>query len=147
MNSKQIQLLRTGVAAWIGLLLMITTTYVANIVIGGDYTDIGTIVIVSPRPRDTPQNNGAALLNKLAGITADVNNPYLIKLSPGIYDIGTSSLQMNPYVDVEGAAEDRTIITGHIDSNTSGVVQRADAAEIRFLTVKTTGGGLITLQT
>jgi hypothetical protein len=140
MNSKRIQLLLTGIAAWISLLLMITTTYGASIVIGGDYTDIGTIVIISPNPGDTPQTNGAALLNNLAGITADVNN-YLIKLGPGIYDIGTNSLQMKAYVDVEGSGENTTIITGHIDSSSSAVVSGANNAELRFLTVQNTGGG------
>ena len=60
---------------------------------------------------------------------------------PGYYDIGTSSVQMQPYVDVEGSGENTTIITGHIDSNASGVVQGANNAEIRFLTVQNTGGG------
>jgi hypothetical protein len=141
MNSKRSQLLLTGVAAWIGLLLMITTTYGGSIVIGGNYTDIGTIVIVSPKPGDTPQANGTALLNNLAGITADVNNPYVIKLGPGIYDIGVGSCQMKEYVDVEGSGENTTVITGHTDSNGSGVVQGASNAEIRFLTVRNTGGG------
>ena len=70
MNSKRIQLVLTGVVAWISLLLMTTTTYGASIVIGGDYTNIGTIVVVSPKPGNTPQNNGTALLNNLAGISA-----------------------------------------------------------------------------
>jgi hypothetical protein len=141
MKSKRFQLLLTGVAVWISLLLMVTTTYSASIVIGGNYTDIGTIVIVSPKPGDTPLSNGTALLNNLAGITADVNNPYLIKLGPGIYDIAASSLQMKEYVDVEGSGENTTVITGHIGSNGSGVVQGAGNAEIRFLTIKNTGGG------
>jgi hypothetical protein len=141
MKSKRIQFLLTGLAAWISLLPMITTSYAGSIVIGGNYTDVGTIVIVSPKPGDTPQNNGTALLNNLADIPADALNPYLIKLAPGIYDIGTSSLQMKPYVDVEGSGENTTIITGHIDSSASGVVRGASNAEIRFLTVRNTGGG------
>jgi hypothetical protein len=72
---------------------MITTTYSANIVIGGDYTDIGTIVIVSPKPGDPPLANGTALLNVLAGIDADFNNPYLIKLGPGIYALGATGMK------------------------------------------------------
>jgi hypothetical protein len=141
MNSKRIHLLLRGVSAWISLLLMITTTYGASVVIGGNYTDIGTIVVISPKPGDTPQNNGTALLNNLAGITGDANNPYLIKLGPCIYDIGTSSLQMKQYVDVEGSGENTTIITGNILGLFSGVVQGANHAEIRFLTVRNTGGG------
>jgi hypothetical protein len=140
MNSKRIQLLWTGVAVWISLLLTITTACAGSIVIGGSHTDIGTIVIVNTTG-GSPQTNGTSLLNTLADIDGDVNNPNLIKLSPGIYDIGTSSLQMKPYVDVEGSGENTTTITGHIDSSSSGVVQGASNAEIRFLTVKNTGGG------
>jgi hypothetical protein len=140
MNSKRIQLLLTGVAAWISLLLMITTTYGGSIVIGGNYTDIGTIVVINPTPGD-PTGNGTALLNNLAGISADATHPYVIKLGPGIYDIGGSSLQMKQYVDIEGSGENTTTITGHIDSLSSGVVQGASNAEIRFLTVRNTGGG------
>jgi hypothetical protein len=142
MNSKKIQLLLTGLAAWISLLLMITTTYGASIVIGGDYTDMGTIIIISPKPGDTPQTNGTALLNNLGGISADANNPYVIKLGPGVYDIGTGNVRMKQYVDIEGSGENTTIITGNIDSDTSGVVRGANHAEIRFLTVQNSGGGL-----
>ena len=138
MNSKRIQFLLAVFAIWTTLLLMSTTTFGGSIVIGGNYTDIGTIVIVSPKPGDRPQANGTALLNNLAGITADVNNPYVIKLGPGIYDIGVGSCQMKEYVDVEGSGENTTTITGH---NGVGVVQGASNAEIRFLTVRNTGGG------
>jgi hypothetical protein len=119
---------------------MITTTYGGSIVIGGDYTDIGTIVVISPKPGD-PTGNGTALLNNLADITADATHPYMIKLGPGIYDLGTSSLQMKANVDIEGSGELTTIITGHLNSNVSGVVLGASNAEIRFLTVRNTGGG------
>jgi hypothetical protein len=141
MNGKRIQFLQIGVALWISLLAMITTTYAGSIVIGGNYTDIGTIVILSPNPGDTPQSNGTALLDNLLAITGGVDNRYMIKLGPGIYDIGTRSLQMKQYVDMEGSGENMTVITGHIDSFSSGVVKGANNAEIRFLTVRNTGGG------
>lgn len=32
-----------------------------------------------------------------------VSNPYLVKIMPGVYDLGTTSLQMRAYVDVEGS--------------------------------------------
>jgi hypothetical protein len=142
MNSKRSQLLWTGVAASISLLLMIATTYSANIVIGGDYTDIGTIVVISPKPGDTPQNNGTALLNNLAGITGDVDNPYLIKLGPGIFDLGTTGLQMKEYVSIEGSGEMATKITSAVNSVSSATVMGADNAELRFLTVENTGVGV-----
>jgi hypothetical protein len=140
MDSKRTQVLLTGVVAWISLLLMITTTYGGSIVIGGDYTDIGTIVVISPKPGD-PTGNGTALLNNLAGISADATHPYVIKLGPGIYDIGTNSLQMKQYVDIEGSGENTTKITGKVESSqqiSTGTVNGANNAEIRFLTVENT---------
>ena len=75
MNSKRIQLLLAGVAVWIGLLLMSTTTYGGSIVIGKIYTSIGNVVIVTPIPGATAQANGTGLRNVLAGVEADINNP------------------------------------------------------------------------
>jgi hypothetical protein len=141
MNDKRTRLLLTGVAAWISLLLTITTACAGSIVIGGDYTDVGTIVIVSPKPGDSVQANGTALLNNLEDIPGGASHPYLIKLGPGIYDIGINSLQMKEYVDIEGAGENTTVISGNIDSYDLGVVQGANHAEIRFLTIQNTGGG------
>lgn len=141
MKSARIQLVLIGVVVWITMLFMISTASSAGIIIGGNSTKLGTIIIVSPNPGDVPQANGAALLNALAGISADLNNRYVIKLGPGVYDIGTSSLQMKHYVDLEGSGEDMTVITGNIDNFSSGVVLGANNAEIRFLKVQNTGGG------
>jgi hypothetical protein len=48
---------------------------------------------------------------------------------------------MQPYIDIEGTGENTTIITGNVDSATAGVVNGASNAEIRFITIKNTGGG------
>jgi hypothetical protein len=104
----------------------------------GDPTYLRTVLV---SPVGTATENGTALINALAGITtANSTNPYLLKIEPGIYDIGANSLQMKSYVAVEGSGEITTIITGHIASS-SGVVLGASYAEIRFLTVQNTGGG------
>ena len=68
-------------------------------------------------------------------------NPCLLKIMPGVYDIGSSSLQMQSYVDMEGSGENTTKITGNIDSVVSGIVLGASNAEIRFLMVENTGTG------
>ena len=60
-------------------------------------------VVVSPV--GTSAENGQALLNALAGITASAADPYLLKLEPGVYDLGASPLTMKQYVDVEGSGE------------------------------------------
>jgi hypothetical protein len=99
-------------------------------------------VIVSPI--GTATQNGTALLNALANITAaSTNNPYLLKIEPGVYDLITSTLFMKPYVDVEGSGESVTTITsaGNPPPTTiTGTVIGADNAELRFVTVKMSGG-------
>lgn len=92
-------------------------------------------------PVGTPEQNGAALKNALAGITnASESNPYLLKIEPGVYDVGSQDtpLAMKPWVDIEGSGEGVTTLTASGDSNTGAVVG-ADNAELRFLTVESVG--------
>lgn len=94
---------------------------------GGDYTD-----------------PVAAMVDIAAwGGTPSPSNPCLLKIMPGVYDIGTNSLVMQPYVDIEGGGESVTKINGTISSVdypiSNGVVQGASNAEIRFLAVENTG--------
>jgi len=113
-------------------------------------------VVVSPV--GTPTQNGTALKNALGGISdASESNPYLLKIEPGIYDVGSANnnpLIMKPYVDVEGSGEGITTITatGFVSSspNPNFLLEGYDNAtvagtansELRFLTVKSTGGSI-----
>ena len=72
--------------------------------------------------------------------TPSATNPCLLKIMPAVYDIGTNSLQMQSYVDIEGSGENTTKIKGNV-FGLSGVVYGGNNAEIRFLTVENTGGG------
>jgi hypothetical protein len=72
--------------------------------------------------------------------TPSASNRCLLQIMPGIYNIG-SSLQMQSYVDIAGSGENTTKITGSINSMTSGIIDGADNAEIRFLTVENTSSG------
>lgn len=67
--------------------------------------------------------------------------PCLLKIMPGVYDIGSSSVVMKQYIDIEGSGEKITKITS---TNSSGALQGASNAEIRFLTIANTGGGAST---
>jgi hypothetical protein len=69
-------------------------------------------------------------------------NPCLLKILPGVYDIGQNSLQMNEHVDIEGSGANITTIKGNIGTNSSGVVNGADNAVLRDLKVVNTGGGM-----
>ncbi len=94
---------------------------------------------VHPTPLN-PLIAGSTLLHVMAGITnASASNPWLIKLDAGVFDLGSSSLVMKPYVDIEGSGEGVTKITavGSASSN-AGTVVGASNAEIRLLTVAST---------
>jgi len=69
--------------------------------------------------------------------TPSETNPCLIKILPGVYDIGTNALQMMPYVDIEGSGENITKIKG---GGPSAVIRGNSFTELRFLTVEHTGG-------
>jgi hypothetical protein len=68
-------------------------------------------------------------------------NPCLLKIGPGIYDLGATSLVMEEFVDVEGSGENVTTLLGDITTvgfPFQGVVVGASNAELRFLTVVNT---------
>lgn len=94
-------------------------------------------VVVSPIPGD-PAASGAALVAALDAVAdASVGNPWLVKLEPGVYDLGGHSLAMKPFVDIEGSGEIVTRITG---SSNGGTVRGANHAELRNLTVESSAG-------
>jgi len=98
-------------------------------------------VVVSPVGSDI--ENGTALINAINGITdASATKPYLLYIEAGTYDLGSGSLAMKEHVDIEGAGEIQTLITGSgVSANgcqSGGTVEGADNAELRFLTVRNT---------
>jgi hypothetical protein len=99
-------------------------------------------VVVSPV--GTPAQNGTALLAALNALTdASCSNPYLLRLEPGIYDVGASPLVMKECVGIEGGGELLTEIRGAGAATTnSGTIVGADNTEVRRLTVRNTGGNV-----
>ena len=59
---------------------------------------------------------------------ASESNPYLVKIMPGVYNIGSNSVQMKPYVDIEGSGENVTKITGNC-----GDILHINAENVFFL--------------
>ena len=115
------------------------TTYTAGDgleLVGAQFKGKGTpyqnVVIVAKSGGDFTTITAA-----LASILdASASNHYLVYVAPGMY---TESVTMKQYVDIEGAGELTTKIT--FTSNSTGTVVGANDAELRFLTVKNTGGG------
>jgi len=94
------------------------------------------VIIVAPSGGDFTSPVDA--LNSITGNSS--TNPYLVKLMPGIYDIGSNSVNMKSYVDIEGSGQSATIIKGNVGVETAGVVNGANAY-LRFLTVQNYGTG------
>ena len=97
-------------------------------------------VVVSPV--GTRLENGTALLAAPAGIVdASASKLYLLKIEPGVYDLGTGELVMKQHVDIEGSGESVITVTSVGSASTdTGTVVGADNAELHFLTVENTGG-------
>ncbi|HEY3122638.1 MAG TPA: hypothetical protein VGK70_01075, partial [Thermoanaerobaculia bacterium] len=88
-------------------------------------------VLVSPVPGDAAAS-GTALLNAIAGITdASVTNPYLVKIEPGVFDLGNSTLTTKLYVDIEGSGRLVTTIT----SGAALTIDDSASVELRSLTL------------
>lgn len=96
-------------------------------------------VLVSPK--GTPEQNGEALRNALNSISdASDENPYLVKIEPGVYDVGSTPLDMKSYVDIEGSGRDITRIYGNVvSSSLSGVIRGSSWAALRQLSVYNSG--------
>jgi len=97
-------------------------------------------IVVSPVGSSAA--NGTALLTALAGITPSATDQWLIKLEPGIYDVGAAgALVMKQYCDIEGSGEPVTKITAAgIATNTAGTIQVVNNSELRHVTIENRGG-------
>lgn len=104
----------------------------------GYYSKAVQTVYVHPVPGDNTAS-GTRLIDALAGIAnASATKRYVMKVEPGIYDVGSSGLQMKAHVDIEGSGQEATVIRGEGGSEeaTTGVVVGAASSEIRNLQVK-----------
>jgi len=84
--------------------------------------------------------NGAALRSALAPIVASADEPCLLRLAPGVYDLGEAPLHMKAYLDIEGAGEQLTRLTSEVCARNSGTIVGANHTALRHLTVANTGG-------
>lgn len=94
------------------------------------------VVTVAPRPGmseyATPVAAMAALSSWCPGPSQE--SPCLIKVMPGVYDLGVSPLVMAPYIDIEGSGADVTRIVGQVK-----VGLYAINAELRAISVENSG--------
>lgn len=113
------------------------TTASGTITIAGPWK---RTVIVSPVPGN-PIDSGLALVTALDEIVGNsATNPWLLRIEPGIYDLGEKQLAMKSFVDLEGSGENTTIIRGHRSGLTpvaaSAAVVGASNSQLRQLTIE-----------
>lgn len=82
---------------------------------------------------------GGDFTNITSALTSITNNStdnrYLVWVAPGVY---TETVRMKQFVDIEGSGEGSTIISQR--GSSTGTLIGASNAELRFLTVRNTGG-------
>lgn len=154
---KNLQITNTGSGSALGLrvhaghppMVVNSSTKVANL--NADRLDgltsaqlqkaYARTIVVSPKA--TSAASGTALKNAVAAISdASAAKPYLVKVEPGVYDLGSSKLQMKSFVDIEGSGIDTTTFTRASGVDWfDGTVAGATNSELRDLSVVNTGGG------
>lgn len=93
-------------------------------------------VIVSPVPGD-PVASGQALLAALEGIpNASEDDRWLLKIEPGVFDLGESSLRLREWIDVEGSGTTVIQAQGRADIKGATVIG-ASHVEVRQLQIVT----------
>lgn len=91
--------------------------------------------------------NGQALLAAIAGITgAGPDRPFVVRLAPGVYDVGVETVQLKSHVSLVGAGQQATRIT----ASGGAVIGTADGVEVRDLaaslsTTEFDGFGILTV--
>lgn len=100
------------------------------------------IIVVSPVEGD-PIASGSALLNALQGITdASEDNRHLVRLLPGVYDLGSETLSSSmlvPFVDLAGSGATTTTITSS-GRTIELIVDHVGTLELSDVSVVHTGG-------
>lgn len=92
-------------------------------------------IIVSPVPGNSLAS-GAALRAAVASVSPTAASPWLIKLEPGIYDLGKDPLVLKRRLDIEGSGTEITTVTGagqDVLDRSKGVLIGADKMEVRNL--------------
>lgn len=90
----------------------------------------------------TPQENGSALLQAVAGITdASASAPVAIELDAGLYDLGTQRVVLPSHTALIGKGQAATVITSAFSrqANHSATLQLSANTEVRQLTARNTG--------
>ena len=88
---------------------------------------------------DDAPTNGTRLLAAVNNIgDASANNPYLVQLDAGLFDVGASRIAMPDFVSIAGAGRDVTQI---LSSSSTSALDMGSHSTVRQLTVINEGAG------
>lgn len=125
------------------VMLLLVVVFISGILCASPAlaTEYGKVAIVAASGGD--YTDPVAAMNDIATWCPDpASNRCLLKIMPGTYDIGTSTINM--FTDIEGSGEGVTIIQGKGAPNQySGyyaVIHQATGTELRSLTVENKDG-------
>jgi len=102
---------------------------------GEDLQPLSNIVTVAKENGDF--DDPIAAMNSI--VDADENNPYLMVIAPGVYDLGSSSLSIKSWVQVAGSGPQATILKSTRSSSSNGAVTFSDNANLQDLSVVVSG--------
>lgn len=115
-------------------------TKVVVIPLGSDIAPLQNVITVSKENGDFSDP-----VEAMKSIThTDENNRYLVIIGPGVYPL-TEALVMQEYVDISGSGRNATKLSGAVSTvsggfQTDALVQGANNAGIRSLSIENTGG-------
>jgi hypothetical protein len=92
--------------------------------------------VVSPGTTDV--ESGTAL-RAAVDVIAD-GKTWLVKVEPGVYDLGATPLILKPGIHLQGSGEDSTFLRSSVTGLNTGTVVGASGAQLSSLTVENTGG-------
>lgn len=102
------------------IIVMISAAFFSTTIFAAAWNVPNNVRIVQKSNTDANGRIYGTIQSAINSITnASATNPYLVKVMPGIYDLGTGSIQMKEYVDVEGSGPENTVITS---ANSNSVI-------------------------
>jgi hypothetical protein len=110
----------------------------------GPEIESGYLGVTYVGPVGDALTNGTALLAAMAAVPTPTgrDEAWLLRIEPGLYDLGGATLEMKPWVDVEGGGQNITVVRSEVCSllgvNPSGALTGASVADLRDLSVENT---------
>lgn len=95
--------------------VMISTVLFNTVVFAAAWNVPTNVRVVQKSNTDTTGRIYGNIQSAINSITnASATNPYVVKVMPGTYDLGTAALQMKEYVTLEGSGAESTVITSAV---------------------------------